>query len=541
VACSSFFFTACRKDDLLMTQSSSQTQIKSINLEAAKQWYNQERTLSSSFNATQSSGIFSKATPDWSSTSNDFNQKNREFLVVPTTRLKTARGGVKILITQDSSDNLVGNLVYFKADSIYHLKKQGKYDRNDFTGTLIYMDMAGNYQYGVGLVNGIIKSRVEFKDSADKQIRLRSCTKIVETSFEMVDEGGDGGWVIREVETVKYVGDCWRSTTPTGGLFSSGVQTTFGTVWGQIGGDVINCGSCAGSLGNYGSGLPTNLFLDDNFFGDSEFQTQQRYLGAGFTFSEYNTLRADNELFLHVDMFMNKHIGDYDAQQHAKDMATRALTESDLRDAIVAWNPFIVEICKDLAYDLLWELFKKHAPGLKDKAIIESMIQNLKTGSYLDLTHDVLQIAKRYVPWAKFIDIAWDGFEFGKKFEQAFTAFTKIQKLGDNVAEKLAAILKNDFGGILKNIKWKNQEWGAVMPNINAQTFWQKLRDAFPGGEYSIGHNPQNPLEQTLKFREPKISFKFYPGSNTTSGAGLPNCYTLDITTSSTFKLRFCE
>ncbi len=156
--------------------------------------------------------------------------------------------------------------------------------------------------------------------------------------------------------------------------------------------------------------------IDNTMF---ESMLQNRYIEAGFSFSEYNALRADNELFLHVDMFMNKHIGDYDAQQHAKDMATRALTDSDLRDAIVAWNPFIVEICKELAYDLLWELFKKHAPGLKDKAIIESMIQNLKTGSYLDLTHDVLQIAKRYVPWDKFIDIAWDGFEYGKKFEKA--------------------------------------------------------------------------------------------------------------------------
>ncbi len=80
------------------------------------------------------------------------------------------------------------------------------------------------------------------------------------------------------------------------------------------------------------------------------------------------------------------------------------------------------------------------------------------------------------------------------------------------------------------------------MPNINAQDFWQKIQAHFPGGTYSIGHNPQNLLEQTWRLTNPDILFKFYPGSNTTSSAGLPNCYTLDITISSnTFKIRFCQ
>ena len=163
-------------------------------------------------------------------------------------------------------------------------------------------------------------------------------------------------------------------------------------------------------------------------------------------------------------------------------------------------------------------------------------VDNLRNEDYLGLTHDILQIAKRYVPILKFADIAWDGYEFGKKFEKAYTAFTKIQKLGDDVALKFFNLIKSNYGSILDKIQWKNQQWGAIMPDVNPQDFWQKIQQSFPNGTLSPNPHHANQMD----YVQGAISFSFYPDSNTTTAAGIP-CYTLAINSNgTTIKIRFC-
>ena len=118
-----------------------------------------------------------------------------------------------------------------------------------------------------------------------------------------------------------------------------------------------------------------------------------------------------------------------------------------------------------------------------------------------------------------------------------------MERLGEEAVTKFFQAIKNLGGGILNRIKWKNSDWGAVIEGIDAEDLILELAILFNGNlDSTSAPNFISVYGEDLCCGIDVLSL--YKGANTTTNAGFPDCYTLQIRTVWTtklFKARFCD
>jgi hypothetical protein len=507
-----------------------------------------------SFDSNSTTTPTIEVTPIWSNARISAYLSNHQVLMVPVNQiaaLTKPRVGYCAVFYRDSVGQIAYTLQVLVPTQLY-FSTHVNLSVSDFSGIFLQIRPNGKIKNTLGAENGRIVGSFDLPTGGNSLDPCSDCGDWDGMWRHIFDDLGVGlhvGWGYREF-TINYGVDNYDPPTGTGG------QYFFPPISDQI----------DNTLFDEGNSFSKRLFFEEKYIGS----------GGKLDADEFMMLYNNKRLFTAVERYARTRNHDAQAINVAREVTEEYFrdipTSRDLQDEyyedltlylkLQSESPEFVEFSqtlnsgigssggplKAILLDLLVDAAQEWAEnflGINDLTALRSLLERGIENSER-IAFKATRIIARFIAKKNPIFNALSSFvkakEVYEKVSKAYIAFDNLSKVGFGMIEKIATILKNDFGGILKNIKWKNQEWGAVMPNINPQTFWQKLRDAIPGGTYSIGHNPQNPLEQTWKFSNPNILFKFYPGSNTTSNAGFPNCYTLDITSpSSTFKIRFCE
>lgn len=144
---------SCRKDAALSFQE-TKISIKGVELNEAKDWYQQQKMIRSA-NSNQFSSI--SYTPDW-----DFAQTVRycnsvDLLMTPIKENLDSlyvNSDYHLVFYKDSLGLVHTEMMVFKSTDDYYLSHHGKYNVNDFTGISINIDEEGNVQAPTIYMNG---------------------------------------------------------------------------------------------------------------------------------------------------------------------------------------------------------------------------------------------------------------------------------------------------------------------------------------------------------------------------------------------------
>jgi hypothetical protein len=273
MACSAFYFSACQKDNFLNSSSSHK-----VSVSEAKAWFdNQIQTISNVGN-NDSTQLLINPIPQWDESRNDANKQGQEFLISPIKSPLSSieRGGTKLLIHQKEDGSFEGFYAFFVADSLYDVRTKGLYKLENYTGSIIYIDLLGKVKEGFLYENGKIvgnsTARKTSKIRGDTNLQTRGieCYSYVVTSLVWVSIAYRGYWEQQQVT----VTECHSS----GGF-----------------------GGFSGSIPQGGSGgnLPASLFS----------QTQldilrDKYILNGLE-EIWDNLRSDQELLQATNSFLD--------------------------------------------------------------------------------------------------------------------------------------------------------------------------------------------------------------------------------------------
>lgn len=153
------FIFSCRKEPTVVQQSL--TQIPTIKIEDAKNWFVQEqRKLQNQASLSPTDGyILQTVNPKWDDYHFGFTDIGKEFLIVPI--IDTANSKVPnnrnrlLLITKDSMGNsLTGHSLIYIPYKQYNKLKVGDFNLDDFSGAFIYTDAIGHFIQGKRVSNG---------------------------------------------------------------------------------------------------------------------------------------------------------------------------------------------------------------------------------------------------------------------------------------------------------------------------------------------------------------------------------------------------
>lgn len=252
-------------------------------------------------------------------------------------------------------------------------------------------------------------------------------------------------------------------------------------------------------------------------------------------YTSYSDLTFEDKKRIATD-HLSKMMGDADYLAMNEDYALSVTTV----------HPWMIELFRELAIEIGFKIIKKYIPGYGDWQSIKDAIHNGSQGDWLGVLGEVINIAKKKVPWLVAIDATIDAFDFAALANKAWKAFDKIRGLPTNAFNSLVKTIKNKCGGILGNLVHDN----TLGPN-SKQAFLKLSSDP------NVGRNFFDDLASDLgvsvrsfntangagaEFDLPQgFMMKFYPqssGQNTTTGIFYP---TIEILQNgiTIYKLRF--
>jgi hypothetical protein len=352
----SLFFSGCHDDYLAQTAPlENDISTKPISIDEAKTWFQQQQIGSANANPTDDSLlILPSANPNWDSAFNSLNPQNRDYVIAPLDL--SGNGGsiqTKLLITRNSAGTPIGICLSYFADDAYHLRTNGNYSPQDFSGKAIYSDLNGRFLYGFKIDNGQLSYSIYAKkqDANISQIiqgngtlSLRGCT----TRPVLVE-------VCPSVLIALTSHHCWYYI-----VYERTCERNLPSFHGDN--DVWVSGSSGGSWGN---GQPTilfsaaqlvqvqKLFRDNGLFELYEtLQSNQaelrlvynflktssltdiaifkKYNDEGFTYPEFNDIFSNQSLFTKSETFLNVYSSRSDFRQCIQEIMIPTVNVSGL-------------------------------------------------------------------------------------------------------------------------------------------------------------------------------------------------------------------
>lgn len=185
LSATSIVFVSCRKDNLISTPNSSsmgdglfKPHIPTIKIEDAKKWFDEQSHLGMNSFSGGDSSLF-HTTPMWEQASNRFSQTGTEFITAPLNLTLTGGKTVpRLLIHRMPNGNFVGSYAIYMPDEAYHNRVQGQYHPLDFSGTVIYTELNGNFTNGYKIANGQAIGIANAKKNdgrGNNSVGLRTC------------------------------------------------------------------------------------------------------------------------------------------------------------------------------------------------------------------------------------------------------------------------------------------------------------------------------------------------------------------------------
>lgn len=227
------------------------------------------------------------------------------------------------------------------------------------------------------------------------------------------------------------------------------------------------------------------------------------------------------------------------AYNHLQNMMSSSdylLMVQDYSASAAAVHPWMIELFKELAIEIGFKIVKKYAPGYSDWNSIKDAIQNGSQGDWLGMLGEVINIAKKKVPWLAAVDATIDAFDFGTLANKAWKSFNKIQRIPNQAFDGIIKTLKNKCGGILDKIKHDdiipNSSQGLINYNpADAENFFREIASHIPNTTIHPTSSPG-----VFYFDVSGIRFTFYPISGTTGDASIS---LKSLTTNWEYKFRF--
>ncbi len=204
----------------------------------------------------------------------------------------------------------------------------------------------------------------------------------------------------------------------------------------------------------------------------------------------------------------------------------------DYSVSVAVVHPWMIELFKELAIEIGFKIVKKYSPGYSDWNSIKEAIQNGSQGDWLGMLGEVINIAKKKVPWLAVVDATIDAFDFGTIANSAWKAFNKINRISSQAFDGIIKTLKNKCGGILDKIQHDIDKQGVIKYNpADAESFFREIASHIPG---TTVHPTSSP--GVFYFDTGGIRFTFYPISQTTGDASIA---LKTLTTNWEYKFRF--
>lgn len=227
----------------------------------------------------------------------------------------------------------------------------------------------------------------------------------------------------------------------------------------------------------------------------------------------------------------------------------RMMTDADYLEMVESMaistslaHPWMIELFKELGIEIGMKILKKYLPGYGDWQSIKQALDDGAHGDWLGVLGEIINIAKKKVPFLSIIDAVFDAFDFGRIANQAWKVFDKIRDVNAQLYKGLVSTLKEKAGGILGKIEIdgnSSNKFGLIRYNSSdAYDFFQRI--AHHCGVSITTFNTANGLGGQFTIGNDWM-VKYYPMSSTinpTTGLGYP---TIEILRNGTtfYKLRF--
>jgi hypothetical protein len=283
-------FNACQKENFLVEQptlpiSETQDLSPTITVEEVKNWY--EKTLAEQKGISSFAGdsmVLLKAEPKWDESKNGFSETTKEFLFVPIALKADQNTQFKLLTTRQLDGSITGKLVTYIPTQAYHEAKKGNYNVEDFTGTAIYTNLAGKFEYGFVIENGQYKGQAKAKRierPGENSLQVRGCVSSTFTICVHFPDIAFQGACMYTIEVTNII--CTDELPPS----TAGTHGGLGSLTGTSGGSA------------WGSSQPSNLFTYNQI---ETLRTKFRSAGLDDIFY---TLELNQDLLQAVNSFLD--------------------------------------------------------------------------------------------------------------------------------------------------------------------------------------------------------------------------------------------
>ena len=254
-----------------------------ITVAEVKDWY--EKTLAEQKGTSslrEDSILLIDVGPRWTESLNGFSLTTNEFLMTPLTLSASQQHSqFKLLTTRQADGSLTGKLAIYTPTPAYHIAKNGKYSVSDFTGTVLYTDLSGKFEYGHYIENGLYKGQA-FAKSRDRPntntLGVRECTTISYT----ICIDFDPGQVLRP-----------------GCMYTVDVSITTCT-----GSSTAGSGNGSGGMGSGGGGGAWNTSQPTNLFSTNEIEALRTKFRNANLDDIFYTLELHQGLLKAADSFL---------------------------------------------------------------------------------------------------------------------------------------------------------------------------------------------------------------------------------------------
>ena len=215
--------SGCQKEILSPTQISKQeSRTPTIKIDEVKEWYQRAKaTFDREKNLRSGSTGLDGVVPDWHFFQNSYNTIGQEFGVAPLNFVVGSKGFARLLISRDSTRNLIGKYAIYLPDSVYRLQTHSVYSAQTFTGLVFYFNSDGTFSHGNEYKNGVRTRDASIIDRNRANITPRDCWNTTFTLTTVIQLGAYSD----EVPDIGTISTTYSVTICGGGNGSFGGST----------------------------------------------------------------------------------------------------------------------------------------------------------------------------------------------------------------------------------------------------------------------------------------------------------------------------
>lgn len=322
---------ACKKDNFVPTpnQTSNEDVLKThkptIKIDEVKKWFDEQVKQTSSASSSADSSLF-QTTPRWELAANEFSQVGVEFLVTPLS-LKLRGGGAvesNLMVRRLPNGNFIGRYALYFPSTAYRNQVQGHYNPLDFTGSVIYTDLNGNYTHGFKLENGqVIGNATATKNDGRPTAGFRGCLTTTWCSVFIFPVTGEQCITVVDCS---FTGGGANIPTPGSGGWNDGSGT------GNGGGGSNGGSSSSGNGSSWGSNQPPVVL------GQLTYEATQFLTSKGFGTAEMDYLSGFPDITKQIFDYLTSD-GSTEAARFCRAHLKKCLENSQYKFANIQQKP----------------------------------------------------------------------------------------------------------------------------------------------------------------------------------------------------------